>query len=393
MRPLYEVADVLNAHWSEVTTNGQFNTWQLRTLNALRRCRTAAMGGHIDGCDNCGYIRISYNSCRNRHCPKCQAVQREAWIAAREAELLPVSYFHVVFTLPDALNRLCMFAPKKMYNMLFATAWSVMQTFSHDRKHLGAEPGMISVLHTWGQNLSLHPHLHCIVPAGGLTICNKWKHAKGFSPTGGVRGGFLFPVKAMSKVFRAKFVAALRKHFPTEPQSLYDALFKHQWVVYAKQPFAGAKEVVEYLGRYTHKIAISNHRIQSVETNAVRFVYKDYRDAAKKKTMQLAPMEFIRRFALHIFPKGFVRIRHYGILSSTRKTKDLPDVHKQLNSVYVKKEKLTVEQICTERLSYNIKMCPCCKQQTMRTIMEFDHRGPPPQQWIQSANKTNLTTR
>jgi len=250
MKPSHEVADILNAHWNEVTTNEQFNTWQLRTLNALRRCRTAAMGGHIDSCDNCGHIRISYNSCRNRHCPKCQAVQREQWIAAREAELLPVSYFHVVFTLPEALNRLCMYEPKKMYDMLFATAWKVMQSFAHDRKHLGAETGMIAILHTWGQNLSLHPHLHCIVPAGGLTIRNKWKHARG-------DGKFLFPVKAMSKVFRGKFVAELRKGFPTEPQSLYDKLFKRRWVIYAKLPFAGAEEVIEYLGRYTHKIAIS----------------------------------------------------------------------------------------------------------------------------------------
>jgi hypothetical protein len=386
MKPLYEVADVLNAHWNDVTVNGQFNTWQLRTLNAVRRCRTAALGGHIDGCDNCGHIRISYNSCRNRHCPKCQAVQREQWIAAREAELLPVSYFHVVFTLPETLNRLCMHEPQKMYNILFATAWNVMQSFAHDRKHLGAETGMITVLHTWGQNLSLHPHLHCIVPAGGLTIRNKWKHARS-------EGKFLFPVKAMSKVFRAKFVAELRKNFSSVPQSLYDKLFKQNWVVYAKQPFAGAQGVVEYLGRYTHKIAISNHRIQSVETNAVRFAYKDYRDAAKKKTMQLHPMEFIRRFALHILPKGFVRIRHYGILSSTRKIKDLPAIHKQLNSTCIKKEKPTVEQICAERLSYDIKVCPHCKQQTMRIIMEFDYRGPPPAEWIQSANKTNSVIR
>ena len=386
MKPLHEVADVLNAHWNEVTTKRQFNTWQLRTLNAVRCSRTAAMGGHIDGCDNCGHIRISYNSCRNRHCPKCQAVQREAWIAAREAELLPVSYFHVVFTLPEALNRLCMHEPEKIYNTLFATAWSVMESFAHDKKHLGAEAGMVAVLHTWGQTLSLHPHLHCIVPAGGLTKQNKWKHAKS-------EGKFLFPVKAMSKVFRARFVAELRKKFLVEPQLLYDALFKQNWVVYAKRPFTGPAEVIEYLGRYTHKIAISNHRIQSVEANAVSFVYKDYRDAAKKKMMQLEPVEFIRRFALHILPKGFVRIRHYGILSSTRKTKDLPVIHEQLNSIYIKKEKQTVEQICIQRLGYDIKMCPCCKQQTMRTIMEFDHRGPPPVGWIQSVMKTNLVTR
>lgn len=260
-----------------------------------------------------------------------------------------------------------------------------MQSFAHDRKHLGAQTGMIAVLHTWGQNLSLHPHLHCIVPAGGLTISNKWKHARS-------EGKFLFPVKAMSKVFRAKFVAELRKHFSTEPQTLYDALFKQQWVVYAKQPFFGPQQVIEYMGRYTHKIAISNHRIQSIREDAVSFTYKDYRDAAKKKTMQLQPMEFIRRFALHILPKGFVRIRHYGILSSTRKIKDLPVIHEQLNSSYVKKEKQSVEQICKQPLGYDIKMCPCCKQQTMRTIIQFDYRGPPPAEWLQVTSKANSTT-
>jgi len=219
------------------------------------------MGGHIDACDGCGHMRISYNSCRNRHCPKCQGVQREKWMMAREEELLPVPYFHVVFTLPDTLNRLCMHEPKKMYDLLFATAWSVMETFGNDQTHLGAQTGMIAVLHTWGQNLCLHPHLHCIVPAGGLTSQNKWKHSRN-------KERFLFPVKAMSKVFRARYVSALRKSFSQEPQSLYDALFKHAWVIYAKKPFGGPQHVIEYLGRYTHKIAISNHRIHNIEKDA-----------------------------------------------------------------------------------------------------------------------------
>jgi Putative transposase/Transposase zinc-binding domain len=370
MRPAYELADVLNAHWNEVLLSAHFNTWQLRTLNALRRCRSAEMGGHIDGCDNCGYLRISYNSCRNRHCPKCQVVQREQWIIARQAELLPVSYFHVVFTLPDTLNRLCLHEPKKMYDLLFAVAWSVMQSFSQDKKHLGAQTGMIAVLHSWGQNLSLHPHLHCIVPGGGLTKQNKWKQSRS-------RGKFLFPLTAMSKVYRARFVAALRKHFPEEKQLLYNELFKKDWVVYAKQPFAGPQQVIEYLGRYTHKIAISNHRIQSITPQAISFTFKDYRETAKKKIMQLQPLEFIRRFALHILPKGFVRIRHYGILSSKRKANNLSLIHLQLDSVYVKPEKKDWQQVSSERLNYNPKICPCCKQQSMRTIMEFDHRGPP----------------
>ncbi len=328
MKPRFEVADVLNAHWDSIAQSGSYNSWQLRTLHAIRRCRTAAMGGHIDKCDSCHHVRISYNSCRNRHCPKYQIVQKEKWIMAREEELLPVPYFHVVFTLPDTLNRLCLHEPKKMYDLLFATAWSVMESFGHNPKYLGAQIGMISILHTWGQNLSLHPHLHCIVPGGGLTKQNKWKSALN-------KGRFPFPVKAMSPVFRARFVAGIRNLFPEEPRITFDALFKHPWVVFAKRPFAGPRQVIEYLGRYTHKIAISNHRIQNIEKDAVTFGYKDYRDTAKKKQMRLHPNEFVRRFALHILPKRFVRIRHYGVLSCKRKGTDITVIHRQFNSVYV----------------------------------------------------------
>src|SRR5690606_24335487 len=228
--------------------SGKFNSWQLRTLDAIRRCRTASLGGHVDLCTSCGHVRISYNSCRNRHCPKCQQVQRERWILAREAELLPAPYFHVVFTLPQALNRLCLFEPARLYCLLFDTVWDVMKSFAHDQKHLGADTGMIAILHTClpaeilmqagGQNLSLHPHLHCIVPAGGLTRTGRWKQARG-------DGKFLFPVKALSPVFRARFVAALRRQFPKQDRSFYDALFKTPWVVYAKQAFGGPKQVVE----------------------------------------------------------------------------------------------------------------------------------------------------
>lgn len=185
MRPAFEVADVINAHWQDLLRSGQFNSWQLRTLDAIRRCRTASLGGHVDLCTSCGHTRISYNSCRNRHCPKCQQIQRERWIHAREAELLPVTYFHVVFTLPEAINKLCLFEPAKVYKLLFDTAWSAIRDFGQDEKHLGAQTGMICILHTWGQNLSLHPHLHCIVPAGGLTKAGYWKQARS-------NGEFLF---------------------------------------------------------------------------------------------------------------------------------------------------------------------------------------------------------
>ena len=209
MKAAYELADVLQAHWPAVQHSGRYNTWQLRTMDAVRRCRTASLGGHIDGCSSCGLLRMSYNSCRNRHCPKCQGRQREEWIQAREEELLPVPYFHVVFTLPDTLNQLCMHKPAVLYNLLFATAWSVINTFGHDAKWLGAQAGMISILHTWGQTLTLHPHLHCIVPGGGLTKAGHWKMARS-------DGKYLFNVKAMSKMFRGKYIAALKEQLPVE---------------------------------------------------------------------------------------------------------------------------------------------------------------------------------
>ena len=377
MRPVFEVADVLNAHWQDLLRPCQFNAWQLRTLDAIRRCRTASLGGHVDLCTSCGHLRVSYNSCRNRHCPKCQQIQRERWIQAREAELLPVTYFHVVFTLPDAINKLCLFEPATVYKLLFDTAWSVIRDFGQDEKHLGAQTGMICILHTWGQNLCLHPHLHCIVPAGGLTMAGRWKPARG-------HGKFLFPVKAMSLVFRARFVAALRRQFPRQEKAFYDGLFKTPWVVYAKRPFGGPKQVVEYLGRYTHKIAISNHRIISFTDGKVCFRYKDYRDESKTKTISLEATEFIRRFALHILPKGFVRIRHYGILSSSRKQKTLPTIHYQLGSVYRRVENSNWKQVCIRYLNYDPNCCPVCNKQTIVTILVFDKRGPPDQALIKS---------
>jgi hypothetical protein len=220
MRPAFEVATILNQHCNIANQQLKLNTWQWRTLHAIRRCRTGELGGHIDQCDQCGHLCISYNSCRNRHCPKCQGQQREAWIEARKADLLPVPYFHVVFTLPEAINKLCLYQPSTVYNLLFSTAWSAIQFFAADEKYLGAQTGMISILHTWGQTLTLHPHLHCIIPGGGITKARYWK-------TTGNNGKFLFPVKALSKVFGARYVAALRKAFPQEPKVFFEISFIH----------------------------------------------------------------------------------------------------------------------------------------------------------------------
>lgn len=364
MRPAYEVAGVLKQHWLQVEKHPLINTWQLRTLGAIKRCRTEELGGHKDACTSCGQIRISYNSCRNRHCPKCQGNEREAWIQQREKELLAVPYFHLVFTLPAALNNLALHQPKVVYDALFEAAWNTVKTFGNDVKHLGAQTGMIAILHTWGQQLTLHPHLHCIVPGGGLTVAGHWKQAKS-------NGKFLFPVKAMSKVFRAKYVQALKEKTKQANKELFNELFKTEWVVYAKRPFGNAYSVIEYLGRYTHKIAISNHRIKNADENNVTFSYKDYRKGAQKNELSLPAMEFIRRFALHILPKSFVRIRHYGILSSTTKKTALPVIRTQTPPVVLQKKEPRILQ------PFNPKLCPCCKTETMITIEILPKRGPP----------------
>lgn len=372
-RPLYQVADVLERNEESLPAHTG-NTWQLRTLHALRKCRTAALGGHIDRCDNeqCKQLHLSYNSCRNRHCPQCQGHKREAWIRARGSELLNVPYFHVVFTLPDTLNQLCLYAPQTVYTILFGTAWSVLRDFGADPKFLGAGMGMVAILHTWGQNLSLHPHLHCIVPGGGITANGKWKYAKN-------KGKYLFPVKAMSKVFRARFVESLRKEFD-RPRAFYDKLFAKQWVVYAKRPFASPQYVVEYLGRYTHKIAISNHRITSLANDRVSFTARDYRKGGAGQLLSLSDAEFIRRFSLHILPKGFVRIRHYGILSSGKKGTVLPLLRAEMGPCTPKEKPPPILH----------RRCPRCKAGTMVTVFMFDSRGPP-EHWMDRVEKQHRT--
>lgn len=358
MRAEHEVAHVLDRLWGKIDSL-RLNNWQIRTLRALKDCRTGTLGGHIDACDGCGHIQISYNSCRNRHCPKCQGHKRLQWIQAREAELLPIPYFHVVFTLPDDLNAHALHKPKLVYDALFKAAWETIKAFTG--KHNKA--GMISILHTWGQNLSLHPHIHCIIPGGFLDRTQNWKRSK-------ADGKFLFPVKAMSKVFRAKYVALLRSSDLEVEQSTYDALFKKQWVVYAKRPFGSPSSVVEYLGRYTHKIAISNHRILAIDDHTVTIRYKDYRAEGQKKTMTLSHDEFIRRFALHILPKRFVRIRHYGFLSSTWK-------HTKLVVLQAKITGITAVKMSEVKKVSHHNSCPCCKTGQMITLMTFGRRGPP----------------
>ena len=356
MQPQFEVADILRKLGNKVG-DLCLNTWQLRSLYAIKKCRTAELGGHIDACDDCGKISISYNSCRNRHCPKCQGNKREDWIQARSTELLPVPYFHVVFTLPDSINSLAIHQPKLVYDILFEATWETLTTFGKTKE---MQMGMIAVLHTWGQQLSLHPHLHCIVPGGGVNKDAQWKNSR-------TDGKFLFPVKALSKVFRAKYCQKLKEKEPIHYEQIRQGLWQKAWVVFAKKPFGSPKSVVEYLGRYTHKIAISNHRIKAIDDQNLTFEYKDYRVAGAKKQMTLTHQEFIRRFTLHILPKRFVKIRHYGFLSSTWKREKLK----------LLQEKLQVKVLEKREKKLFLPKCPCCKTGNLHRIAVFDQRGPP----------------
>jgi hypothetical protein len=334
-RPPLEVADLIRAAGSSfIERNRSWLTGlHLKVLVAIERCRTAALGGHRDRCGRCGYTAaISYNSCRNRHCPKCQSNARDQWLAARQQELLAVPYVHVVFTLPHQLARLAFHNKKILYGLLFRASADSLLEVAADPKHLGAQIGFLSVLHTWGQNLLYHPHLHCVIPSGGLSSDQQaWVRA---------RPRFFLPVKVLSRVFRGKFVAGLKRAHRNNqlclPGSLKPlandkafrcflrSLFRQDWVVYAKPPFGGPRHVLHYLARYTHRVAISNHRLIRFTDGKVTFRWKDYAHGGKPRLMTLAAEEFLRRFLLHILPRGFVRIRFFGFLASRKRRALLP---------------------------------------------------------------------
>jgi len=325
-RPALEVADILHAQGSRFLDKyrSTLSIQQLKAFRAIRNCRTAALGGHLDTCSRCGHQAISYNSCRNRHCPKCQAQARERWLAERQWELLPIGYFHVVFTVPHQLNVLALTNARLFYDLLFATSAATAIEVAADPKHLGAEIGMISILHTWGQNLFLHPHVHCLVPAGGLSL----DHCNWVRP----RYPFFLPVRVLSQVFRGKFISRLRRLYRRRKLSFwgpasrladsdqFDRLlrsaYRQDWVVYAKPAFGGPAQVLRYLGRYTHRVALSNHRLLSFDGERVAFRWKDYAHGGKQRVMSLTALEFLHRFFLHVLPKGFVRIRHFGYLAN-----------------------------------------------------------------------------
>lgn len=382
MKPMFrqaqhEVAGILNLYKEGFLQKHKTTNHVLRTLNALQICRTAALGGHVFACKECGSVENRYNSCRNRHCPKCQQVAKEKWIMDRESELLNVPYFHIVFTLPHELHPLAKKNPKQVYNALFRASWQTIATFAKDPKHIGAKTGMTSVLHTWGQQLGLHPHLHCIVPGGGLNPQGKWMFPKKYAkkPTHNIK--YLFPKKALSKVFRAKFMAELRLGLKI-PQDIAKAVMGKDWVVYAKRPFMGPKQVIEYLGRYTHKIAISNHRLVNIDNGKVEFKYKDYKTGGRPKTMTLEASEFIRRFCLHILPSGFMKMRHYGILASRNKAVDLNKAKEFFGLEKWQKQKINWETIAREKLKVNVFQCKHCGKNSLELVQSINPGRAPP---------------
>jgi len=385
-----EVADLFRQFGPAYRESHTLPMRMLKTMSAIERCRTAALGGHVDQCDSCGYLRISYNSCRNRHCPKCQSLVKERWLAARKRDLLPVEYFHLVFTIPDLLNPLALRNQRVVYDLLFKAASRALLALSKDPKRLGAEIGFISILHTWGQNLMDHPHLHCLVPGGGLSLDGRrWISS---------RGGFFIPVKVLSGLFRGKFLFYLKEAYrggklkfigeirslgdTRKFQMMMDELYQQEWVTYCQSPFRSPKQVLEYLGRYTHRVAIANHRLIKVEEGKVTFYWRDYKDGNKNKQMTLEAFEFIRRFLLHILPNNFVKIRHYGLLSNRNRQTKLRRCQKILGSTSKGKQQST-ESIGWEELLFELtgidpRICPCCKKGRMVTREILPPQGPAP---------------
>ena len=333
-RPSLEVADVVRQYGTDYLARygAVTSTAQRRVLQAVAQCRTAVLGGHKAQCDRCGHEEISYNSCRNRHCPKCQGRAQAAWLAAREQELLAVPYCHVVFTLPAQLSPLALQNPREVYTLLFQVVAETLQTIARDPKHLGAEIGFLGVLHTWGQTLHHHPHIHCLVPAGGLALDGMaWVSCP---------KRFFLPVRVLSRLFRRTFLTALRQAAAQERLSMQGqcqhwrslpawhqflrALQQTEWVVYAKPPLAGPQQVLHYLARYTHRVAITNRRLLACHDGQVTFRWKDYQRGNRQRLMTLEAVEFIRRFLLHVLPRGFKRMRHYGFFANGVRTVKLP---------------------------------------------------------------------
>jgi hypothetical protein len=371
MRPGLEVADIFRRHGDafRAAQGDRLSHAQRRVMAAIEACRTALLGGHVEQCEDCGEIRVAYNSCRNRHCPKCQGLARAQWLADRRTDLLPVPYFHVVFTVPVPIAAIALQNKAVVYDLLFKAAADTIRMIAADPKHLGAETGMIAILHTWGQTLTHHPHIHCLVPGGGLASDGRWV---------GCRPGFFLPVRVLSRLYRRLFLEHLQTAFDTgdlmffgdlapliEPAAFAEHLKpmrRVEWVVYAKRPFAGPQKVLDYLGRYTHRVAIANSRLLACENGQVRFRWKDYRAQNKSKAMTLDAAEFIRRFLVHVLPKNFRRIRHFGFLANACRAAKLPRIRAVLDASEPPKtvEPSDYRERYAAVTGHRLDICPIC---------------------------------
>jgi hypothetical protein len=387
-RPRLEVADVFHRHgadWRRANA-GHVSLGQLQVMSAIEQCRSAALGGHVERCEDCGHSRIAYNSCRNRHCPKCQGAAATDWLAAGETDLLPVGYFHVVFTLPAEIAPIAYQNKAVVYNLLFRTAAETLLTIAADPKHLGARIGATTVLHSWGSTMTHHPHVHMIVPGGGISLDGtRWVRCK---------PGFLLPVQVLSRLFRRLFLGALadahaagRLAFFGKIQDLHrrEAFAAHlaplrrkKWFVYTKPPFAGPEAVLAYLARYTHRVAISNSRLVALDERGVTFRYKDYRSGqARYRTMTLSAGEFIRRFLLHVLPKGFHRIRHYGLLASASCKANIARARQLMAAPMAEVDPPAVHDTADPDATTDHRLpCPCCGGRMI--IVEVFARGAAP---------------
>ncbi len=378
-RPLLEVAEIFRQHGSSFRLTHALSPEQRRVMRAIEVCRTRVLGGHVDQCDACSYQRVSYNSCRNRHCPKCQSLAKARWLEARLADLLPVPYFHVVFTLPEQLAALALQNQRVVYNILFATAAETLRTIAADPKHLGAEIGFLAVLHTWSQTLRHHPHLHCVVPGGGLALDGThWRSC---------RHGFFLSVNVLARLFRRLFRSALARAYEhnklsfhgtsaylTEPlafKRLLASLRVREWHVYAKRPFGGPAQVLAYLGRYTHRVAISNHRLLALKDSQVTFSWKDYARGNQQRSMILTTDEFIRRFLLHVLPRGFQRLRQFGFLANRRRREKLALCRQLLGSAAEQTDTnqplpRDYQSLYETVTGESLQQCPACRKGTMK---------------------------
>jgi hypothetical protein len=376
---MVELQNIFVEHGEEYRQNHKLTYVQSKAMTAIGKCRSSALGGHMEVCEDCGCYQISYNSCRNRHCPKCQTLAKERWIDNQKNNLLDIGYFHAVFTIPDTLNTIVYQIQKMVYSILFRSVAETLSELALDKKYLGAKIGFTSVLHTWGQNLMHHPHIHCIIPGGGLNSLGQWVNSS---------KKFFLPVKVMSRKFRGKFLFYLKQaklefygsqeylKGDSSFQNLLSSLYQKEWIVYCKEPFKDSSCVVEYLGRYTHRVAISNNRILSIENGNVAFKWRDYKDSSNWKVMTVSAEEFIRRFLIHILPDGFMKIRHYGLLGNRNKTTRLKLCKQLTNTPVLFKEKASTLQLLQKITGRDFTKCPHCGSDKLSRFACFG-KSPP----------------